>query len=165
MSRGITTPSDPPTGIAGVGGVDGYAHDPARARRISDTVSRAFSVNANQVDMPEDSTSSIGEPGVIPHAFKIAAASLRQEAAILRVTALYKQALSVPRVTSTSSIKSPKITATPTVPNIKPLQAFDPRTDKPAGMNLMHGVQTVSNGADTTASFTSLSRRLQGSPI
>jgi hypothetical protein len=71
--------------------------------------------------------------------FKKIAAELRKQAASL------------------APVAPPKL---PTAPK----NALDPRTDKPAGMNLMHGIQTVSNGADTGASYSSFSRRLQGSP-
>jgi hypothetical protein len=80
--------------------------------------------------------------------FKKIAAELRKQAASL------------------APVAPPKLpTAAPAVPKpAAPKNALDPRTDKPAGMNLMHGIQTVSNGADTGASYSSFSRRLQGSP-
>ncbi len=80
--------------------------------------------------------------------FKKIARELRKQAASLKPVAPPK-----PPSVSTALPKPPKTH-----------NALDPRTDKPAGMNLMHGIQTVSNGADTGASFSSFSRRLQGNP-
>ena len=57
--------------------------------------------------------------------------------------------------------KPPKVTTT----TPKPVSVLDGRTDKPEGMNLMQGIQTVSNGADVGSSYSSFGRRLQGSPV
>lgn len=74
-----------------------------------------------------------------------------------------KAAAGVPGLKATvPSLKAPQA---PRLPKMQAPKALDPRTDKPPGMNLMHGVTTVSNGSDVGASYTSFSRRLQGSPV
>lgn len=163
------------SGVAAQGAWDAYQDDPERERRKEDAIARGFDVNENQVDMPKDVSSSIGEPGTIPRANKIAAevqrlrelalgsaptpsSALRKQAAALRKQA----ALGVPAIKAPApTLKAPPA---PRITPAKPTPIFDPRTDKPAGMNLTHGIQTVSNAADTGASYSSFSRRLQGSP-
>lgn len=153
LDRGTWTVS----GVSDEGAWDAGQDDPERARRLSDAASRGFSVNEN-VDKPADSSSDMSEPGMIPHAYKIAA--LRASAAELRKAAA---AGAVPGLKVTvPSLKAPQA---PRLPKMQAPKALDPRTDKPPGMNLMHGVTTVSNGSDVGASYTSFSRRLQGSPV
>lgn len=141
------------SGVADEGAWDASQGDPAHEQRKEDAVSRGFRVNES-VDKPADSTSDMSEPGMVPHAYKVAA--LRRAALELHKAAAFGVSTAVPK------ISTPKA---PSVPKVTPPKAFDPRTDKPAGMNLMHGIQTVSNGSDVGASYTSFSRRLQGSPV
>ena len=188
LSPNASLPGSTPSGVSGVGAVDASVGDPAREYRISDNISRAFVTN-EKVDMPDEQSSHIGEPGVIAYANKIATLEklsysfsehligldkylpprtiietnyrgnesemLRERAAELRKQAAF--GISAP----VAPPAAPKMPST----SMKPVKSFDPRTDKPEGMNLMHGIQTVSNGADTGASYTSFSRRLQGSPL
>lgn len=188
MSPNAQLPGSAATGVSGVGSMDASVGDPARQYRISDNISRAFTTN-ERVDMPEDQSSHSGEPGVIAWANKIAQLKklafsmddriagiekflpprtlvemrsegrdsdmLRERAAKLRKQAAF--GVSAP-VAPPAAPKMPSAT-------VKPVKAFDPRTDKPEGMNLTQGVQTLSYGADTGNSYTSFSRRLQGSPI
>jgi hypothetical protein len=265
LDRGTWTVS----GVSDEGAWDASAGDPERVRRRDDTIARGFSVNEN-VDKPADSSSDMSEPGLVPHAYKVAAA-LRAEARELEKTALSPEkiqqmvlngaksrlargtapadlraqlgamgerlmdarfrthdardyrtrafqrarwgapdeatrdallkehmvfarqndslrdqilaarlalrdapdelaplrgklaAAGVPGLKATvPSLKAPQA---PRLPKPAAPKALDPRTDKPAGMNLMHGVTTVSNGSDVGASYTSFSRRLQGSPV
>lgn len=152
LDRGTWTVS----GVSDEGAWDASAGDPERVRRRDDTIARGFSVNEN-VDKPADSSSDMSEPGLVPHAYKVAA--LRAAAAELRKTA----GVGVPGLKATvPSLKAPQA---PRLPKPAAPKALDPRTDKPAGMNLMHGATTVSNGSDVGASYTSFSRRLQGSPV
>lgn len=186
------------SGVSDEGAWDANQNDPERDRRKSDAVSRGFSVNEN-IDKPADSTSDMSEPGLIPHAYKVAypselirqylregagpgtkveevlegtemdsprdhaaaltehAQRLREQAAALRKQAAFGVSSAIPSL--------PKAPSAPRLPKMSAPKALDPRTDKPAGMNLMHGVTTVSNGSDVGSSYTSFSRRLQGSPV
>jgi hypothetical protein len=47
----------------------------------------------------------------------------------------------------------------------KPMQARDPRADKPPGMNLQHAVQTTSGISDMGTSIGSRMRRMDGNPM
>lgn len=190
-------------GVRAEGSYDGWGSDPNRAQRISDTISRGFDVNQNQVDV----TSTMSTPGSMTPAVKLSEVSrLRkiafpseifidelvhgvdpgtsvelnyggghdedavrerpstptQHAALLRQRAaeLRKHA----NLGVSAPVAPPKPPSIPKA-SVKPVKVFDPRTDKPEGMNLMHGVQTVSNGADVGNSYSSFARRLQGSPI
>lgn len=105
-----------------------------------DGVARAFATN----DAVDDG-SRMPEPGVINGGVNKIAAGLAPA--------------------KPPSVKPPKV---PTVPAAKPMSqpstALDGRTDKPAGMNLVQGLETVNNGSLANSSATAFSRRIQGSP-
>ncbi len=133
-------------GVAGQGAVDFNQHRVDRTHRQDDAVHRAFDVNANQVDQSPDVSSDIGEPGVVSHRHKVAASG---------GAAVSSSSVVMPGTTTPSGATK--------MPGIK--GGVDPRTDKPQGQNLQHGVQTVAYGADMGDSYTSFARRLQGSPV
>jgi hypothetical protein len=189
MSPNASLPDSTPTGASGVGAMDASVGDPAREYRIFDNVSRAFATN-EQVDMPADQSSHIGEPGVIAWANKIAQlkklafsmderlvgiekflpprtlVEMRREGT--DVEQFRERAAKLRQKAAAAGIAAPVAPpAAPKMPSatMKPVKAFDPRTDKPEGMNLTQGVQTLSYGADTGNSYTSFARRLQGSPV
>jgi hypothetical protein len=101
-----------------------------------DGVARAFATN----DAVDDG-SRMPEPGVINGGVDKTAAGI-----------------AVPKP---PAIKPPKPPAAATP---KPSTALDGRTDKPAGMNLVQGLETVNNGSLANSSATAFSRRIQGSP-
>jgi hypothetical protein len=102
-----------------------------------DGVDRAFATN----DVVDDG-SRMPEPGVINSGIgKVAAAGI-----------------AVPKPPSVKPPKAPTATAP------KPETFLDGRTDKPAGMNLVQGLETVNNGSLANSSATAFSRRIQGSP-
>ena len=102
-----------------------------------DSIRRAFETNALV-----DQTSAFPEPGFSRALTKAGAAGIAAPVA-------------------PPAPKPPKVTTT----TPKPVSVLDGRTDKPEGMNLMQGIQTVSNGADVGSSYSSFGRRLQGSPV
>jgi len=136
------------TGITELGSDNAFRGLPGgQARRVS-AIDQAFASN-EAIDpgssMPESSNVNIEKRA---HAAGRAAA-LR----LFKVAAIGVSAPVAPS-TSTTTYKPPK-----------PVAAVDPRTDKPAGQSLTQGVQTMSYGADVGDSYTSFSRRLQGSPV
>lgn len=143
----------PPDGTQQVGASDLHRTDPQRGTRVQDNVSRAFRVNDN-VDGPPNTSSNIGEPSMV------VIASYRSAG---RTAALEQYGMKIAAGVGGGTMTSPPKTTKPTT--FKPVDALDPRTDKPPGQNLQQGVQTMSYGADVADSYTSFGRRLQGSPV
>lgn len=142
--------------------MDASARDVSRGVRQLDAVSRAFSVNENQVDSGEDQQSTMPDPGYAP--FDPGASSAIYDPWTEGSKAACVMLGIKVAVSGMGSMTSPGVPATTYKPP-KVVNALDPRTDKPEGHNLTHGVQTLSYGADAGDSYTSFARRLQGSPV
>jgi len=145
------------TGITELGSDNAFRGLPGgQARRVS-AIDQAFASN-EAIDpgssMPESSNVNIEKRAARSPAHRAGAAAARARFGVKLAAGIGGISSPVAPTTSTTTYKAPK-----------PVQSVDPRTDKPPGQSLTQGVQTMSYGADVGDSYTSFSRRLQGSPV
>lgn len=139
------------SGVTQIGSDNAFRTLPgAQARRL-DALDSAFT-RTNDIDPG----SQMPEPSVVNIEKRARAAGRLAALRLHKIAAGMMGGISAPvaPTTTTTTYKPPK-----------PVAALDPRTDKPEGQNMLHGVQTMSYGADVGDSYTSFSRRLQGSPV
>lgn len=160
------------------GGFDANQPRPDRYKRMSSAMQEAFEANENYDKSYAD------EPAITqPHGSKYAGAIAALSAALksdkkkkkppnkpleLKGT---KLAISLGGGSLGSSLgtglpsSSTQMMSPTQAPKPKPINATDPRADKPPGMNLQHGVQTSVSAADSEANFASPMRRQQGMSV
>ncbi len=161
----------PDPGVMGVGGIDANRLLADRDLRNADAITRAFDTNEN-VDMSNGPESAMTQP----HGSRYAA--WRRDLQKLAVGpslglgggvggggmgGLRSAGLGGAKSMMGGGMGAPKPPQAPAMP--KPMQARDPRADKPPGMNLQHAVQTTSGISDMGTSIGSRFRRLDGSPM
>jgi hypothetical protein len=153
------------------GGYDHDQADPNRFKRMSSAMRGAFNAN-------ESHDQSYGaEPATTqPHGSKYA--QFRQLSSALRTkfaapglggitSGMPSSSTSMMGVSGAPKAPSaPKMPQAPSMPNpLKPAAGVDPRSDKPAGMNLQHSLSTSMSSADSQAGFGSPQRRQMGGSI
>jgi len=140
-------------GEYGAGGQDADRLRVDSDYRKSDAVRRGFATNENidQSFGPEPATTQ-------PHGSRYAAFRVDLE----KLSAALGGGL---RNAGMSGGARSMMGNTLSAPKPPPMQALDPRANKPPGMNLQHEVATTSSNADSSMSIGSPGRRFTGTPM